>query len=56
MNLLKHDKSIIKTALSMAFPSMLEMFFVCLAGLIDSLMVSTLGSNQVAAVGGMIVR
>ena len=51
MRLFKHDKTVIKTALSMAFPSMLEMFFVCLAGLIDSLMVSSLGSNQVAAVG-----
>ncbi len=51
MKFLKHDKDIIKTSLSMALPSMLEMFFVCLAGLIDSLMVSSLGSDAVAAVG-----
>jgi len=51
MKLLKHDKSVLKTALKMAFPSMLEMFFVCLAGLIDSLMVSSLGASSVAAVG-----
>ena len=51
MKLMKHDKTIIKTSLKMALPSMLEMFFVCLAGLIDSLMVSSLGANAVAAVG-----
>ena len=51
MKLIKHDKQIIKTSLSMALPSMLEMFFVCLAGLIDSLMVSSLGPAAVAAVG-----
>ena len=51
MKFLKHDKNIIKKSLSMALPSMLEMFFVCLAGLIDSLMVSSLGSDAVAAVG-----
>ncbi len=51
MKLIKHDKTIIKTSLAMALPSMLEMFFVCLAGLIDSLMVSSLGSDAVAAVG-----
>lgn len=51
MKLIKHDKNVIKKSLSMALPSMLEMFFVCLAGLIDSLMVSSLGSDAVAAVG-----
>ena len=51
MKLIKHDKNIIKTSFSMALPSMLEMFFVSLAGLIDTLMVSSLGSDSVAAVG-----
>ncbi len=51
MKLLKHEKNIIKESLSMALPSMMETFFVSLAGLIDSLMVSTLGHNAVAAVG-----
>ena len=51
MKFLKHDKNIIKTSLSMALPSILEMFFVCLANVIDSLMVSSLGSNAVAAIG-----
>ena len=35
----------------MAWPAMLESFFTALAGLIDSLMVSALGSYAVAAVG-----
>ena len=51
MKIFKQDKNIIKTSLSMALPSILETFFVCLAKLIDSLMVSSLGSNAVAAVG-----
>ena len=51
MKFIKHDKNVLKKSLSMALPSMLEMFFVCLAGLIDSLMVSSLGSDAVAAVG-----
>lgn len=35
----------------MAWPSVLESFFVALAGMIDSLMVSTIGAYAVAAVG-----
>ena len=37
--------------MNMAVPAMIESFFVAFAGLIDSLMVSELGSNAVAAVG-----
>ena len=37
--------------MNMAVPAMIESFFVAFAGLIDSLMVSALGSNAVAAVG-----
>ena len=43
-------EDIVKT-LNMAWPAMLESFFSALAGLIDSLMVSSLGSYAVAAVG-----
>ena len=41
----------IRTAIRMAWPSVLESFFVALAGLIDSLMVSGIGPAAVAAVG-----
>ena len=45
------NKQYISTALKIGVPSMIESFFVCLAGLIDSLMVSSLGAEAVAAVG-----
>ncbi|MCF0185923.1 MAG: hypothetical protein HUJ98_05490, partial [Bacteroidaceae bacterium] len=35
----------------MAWPAILESFFVAFAGLVDSYMVSSLGPNAVAAVG-----
>ena len=38
-------------ALRIAWPSVMESFFVTLAGVIDTMMVSTLGSAAVAAVG-----
>lgn len=41
----------IKRTLSIAWPSVLESFFIAVAGLIDTLMVSNLGSHAVAAVG-----
>ena len=41
----------IRVAVRMAWPSVLESFFVALTGLIDSLMVSRIGSYAVAAVG-----
>lgn len=41
----------VKIAFRMAWPSVLESFFVALAGMVDSLMVSTLGAYAVAAVG-----
>ena len=40
-----------KKALSVAWPAMAESFFVTLAGMIDTMMVSALGSYAVAAVG-----
>ncbi len=40
-----------KTCFNMAWPSILESFFMAFAGLVDSLMVSSLGPSAVAAVG-----
>ena len=40
-----------RKALSVAWPAMAESFFVTLAGMIDTMMVSSLGSYAVAAVG-----
>ncbi len=40
-----------KTTIKMAWPAMLESFFTAFVGLVDSLMVSDLGSNAVAAIG-----
>lgn len=40
-----------KNAFNMAWPAIIESFFVAFAGLIDSLMVSRLGAYAVAAVG-----
>lgn len=51
MNLPHYGKEQIRTTLNMAWPSILESFFVTFAGLVDSLMVSSLGSYAVAAVG-----
>lgn len=45
------NRDYIKTTLRIAWPAVLESFFVALVGLIDSLMVSTLGTYAVAAVG-----
>ena len=45
------DKNIYKRALQSAWPSVLESFFIALAAMIDTIMVSSLGSYAVAAVG-----
>lgn len=41
----------VKITIDMAWPAIVESFFVAFAGLVDSLMVSSLGSYAVAAVG-----
>ena len=46
-----HDKQHIKDALIMAWPAIIESFFVAVAGLIDSYMVSSMGAYAVAAIG-----
>lgn len=48
---LPSEKQIVKDALSVAWPSVLESFFVCLAGVVDTIMVGTMGSYAIAAVG-----
>lgn len=45
------SRQIVKDALAVAWPSVLESFFVCLAGLVDTIMVGSLGSFAIAAVG-----
>lgn len=47
----KFEKKIVKTTIDMAWPAIIESFFGAFAGLVDSLMVSSMGSSQVAAVG-----
>lgn len=42
---------IVQDALNVAWPSVLESFFVCLAGMVDTIMVGSLGSYAIAAVG-----
>ncbi|MCI8691824.1 MAG: MATE family efflux transporter [Lachnospiraceae bacterium] len=51
MKFFHYDNENIKKTLNMAWPAMLESFFAAFAGLVDSLMVSSLGSHAVAAVG-----
>ena len=41
----------INKTLKIAWPAVLESFFVALVGMVDSLMVSSLGESAVAAVG-----
>lgn len=47
----KITKDDINVTMNMAWPAIIESFFVAFAGLVDSLMVSALGSDAVAAVG-----
>ena len=45
------DRSMARKALSVAWPAMMESFFVVLAGMIDTMMVSAMGPYAVSAVG-----
>ena len=47
----KFDKTIVKETVNIAWPAVIESFFTAFVGLVDSYMVSGLGSNAVAAVG-----
>lgn len=48
---MEQNREAVKTAANMAWPSVLESFFVSLASMVDSLMVSSIGAYAVAAVG-----
>ena len=45
------DRTILKTTINIAWPSILESFLVALVGFIDTIMVSGLGEAAIAAVG-----
>ena len=45
------EKGITREAVRMAWPAVCESFFIALAGMVDSLMVSSMGASAVAAVG-----
>ena len=45
------NRPYMKNTLQVAWPAVLESFFVALVGMVDSLMVSRLGTYAVAAVG-----
>ncbi len=47
----QEDADIIRQTLYVAWPAILESFFIAVVGMVDSLMVSRLGSYAVAAVG-----
>ena len=48
---MKKTNETIKTTLRMALPAIVESFFICFAGLVDSFMVSSLGPAAVVSVG-----
>ena len=47
----RYGRENVHSAIAMAWPAIVESFFTAFAGLVDSLMVSSLGSYAVAAVG-----
>lgn len=47
----QNKTALLKEAITMAWPAVLESFFVSLAGIIDTFMVSSLGTYAVASVG-----
>lgn len=51
MQMFHYTKEDVRKAINMAWPAVLESFFTAFAGLVDSLMVSSLGASAVAAVG-----
>ena len=50
MNTEQTQGSLTKEAIRLAWPAVCESFFIALAGMVDTFMVSTLGANAVAAV------
>lgn len=51
VSLPQKNTALLKETLRMAWPAVLESFFISLAGMIDTMMVSTLGTYAVASVG-----
>ena len=51
MKFFNYEKEHVKRAIKIAWPAILESFFVAMVALVDSYMVSGLGSSSVAAVG-----
>lgn len=51
MKFFNYDKEHVKKVIQIAWPAMLESFFIAFVGLVDSFMVSSLGSAAVASVG-----
>lgn len=49
--MIKNNSKYIKTAIDIAWPAVMESFFVAFIGIIDSMMVSSIGAYAVAAVG-----
>ncbi len=47
----KKSPALVKDAVKMAWPAVCESFFIALAGMVDTYMVSSMGANAVAAVG-----
>lgn len=45
------DKALLKTTFKMAWPSMIESFLIAIVGIIDTIMVSSLGDYAIAAIG-----
>lgn len=48
---MKKNSQYYKAAIKMAWPSVLESFFMAIAGVIDTIMVGSLGKYAIAAVG-----
>lgn len=51
MRWMKYEKEHVRKVIQIAWPAVLESFFVAFVGLVDSFMVSSLGSAAVASVG-----
>ena len=47
----KYNKELVSSTLNMAIPAIIESFFIAFVSLVDSFMVSSLGSSAVASVG-----
>ena len=47
----KTDGKLLRETISIAWPAVVESFFTAFVGLVDSYMVSSLGSDAVAAIG-----